>query len=159
MEEPRRRGFYGLVAASVFFPAFTSAPTLFTVTGTPGGGSGGLRFGYRLATPFALELMYQYGDITVSGSTPDSNGISNKFSLTSNRIGANARIMSSGRRARFAPVMHEIQSLRASDFDGRLRRGICAAQRELQRRQALARGGGFFVHRKTIEDVKIIARR
>lgn len=98
-EEPPRRGFYGLVAASVFVP--TSQPTGFN--GTAGGGSVGLRAGYRLTTPFALELMYQYGDVTVTGSTPGADGTpsENKYSLSSNRIGANGRIMTSGRRVRF----------------------------------------------------------
>lgn len=83
--DPPQRGPYTLAAAGVFF-----------MLGEDGaGGTVGARAGYRLATPIALELLFDYASNKIETTA------SSKVALSSVRFGGGVRLMSPGRKARF----------------------------------------------------------
>ena len=108
-DKPPLRGFYALAAANVF--VLPQSPTSFK-QGDATGGSGGLRAGYRPATPIAFELMFQFSNITSDGTVTNTVGDVNSesdvqasYSLSTTLVGANFRLMSSGRKVRFVTTL------------------------------------------------------
>ncbi len=88
--EPPQRGPYALATGGVFF-----------MLGEDGaGGTVGARAGYRLSTPFAFELMFDYASNKIATSNTNS-----KIALSSARFGGGVRLMSPGRRARFVATI------------------------------------------------------
>ncbi len=99
---PAKRGFYVLRAVTALFPI---SPSDFT--GTSVGVSGGVRGGYRLASIFGAEISLEYAHAGASGQgkpsfadTPNTS-YPMSYSLSSFRVGAHARFMTTGQRVRF----------------------------------------------------------
>jgi hypothetical protein len=77
--------------------------------GTNSGAAGGVRVGYRVNTPAAFELMFEYGDIFTSDTdnaiTADGTEIDASYSKQSYRLGVNVRLMTPGKSARFVGTL------------------------------------------------------
>jgi tetratricopeptide (TPR) repeat protein len=117
------RGWYGLVALSIL--TLDDAPRTLNIDNvdTRGGGSIGVRAGYRIFTPVAVELLLDGGRHELKEACLDdsnnpcdgSNDVLADYRLDSARVGGNVRYMSSGRRLRFSStlgvgaVRHKVQ--------------------------------------------------
>jgi hypothetical protein len=98
------RGWYGLVALSIL--GMRDAPAGLDVDESDiSGGSFGVRAGYRLWTPIAVEGMLEGSrhEVKKACATGGSNrcDVTHDYTLTSVRLGPNLRIMSGGERVRF----------------------------------------------------------
>jgi hypothetical protein len=101
-------GYYGLIAVSVV--GVNDTPLNYEVAGSANNmslPSFGLRAGYRLAEPIAIEANLDIGRLDAEGACQregdDSSCRANRnFSLRSLRVGPNLRLMTRGETIRFA---------------------------------------------------------
>lgn len=106
------RGWYGLVALSAL--GMRDAPDGLDVDAQDvSGGSFGVRAGYRLWTPIAVEMLlegssHQVDDACIGDQTqkcPGPTAITQSYTLESVRLGPNLRIMSGGETVRFTSTL------------------------------------------------------
>ncbi len=83
-----------VVANGGFIGALRSPAELDTDDGVQGGGTVGMRFGYRLAERLGVELLGQYAHLVISGTVRDTPDL--KYELVSFRMGAGLRLMVPG---------------------------------------------------------------
>jgi hypothetical protein len=94
---PPKKGVFAMAMASIAKPFPNTWPTGF-IASPNSGGSGGLRVGYRVNNPAAFDLMFQY----VNVFTPFQNLTpSTGMTFSSVRVGAELRLMTSGKTVRF----------------------------------------------------------
>jgi hypothetical protein len=104
---PRKvqRGFYGLVSLDLL--GLSKQPLNLDATeAQSGGGLGalGLRAGYRLSNPVALDLMLDAGFLQVVGA-PDAEGNKRDYSLRSIHFGPTLKLMTTGEKLRFVTTV------------------------------------------------------
>ncbi|MGK4001324.1 hypothetical protein WMF31_01770 [Sorangium sp. So ce1036] len=91
-----RQGYYVIGAASLLWPlahprAFPAEPN--------SGGAGSIRVGYRVNTPAAFDVMFQYANIATGADEAEYSDAS--YTLGSTRVGLNVRLMTPGQTWRF----------------------------------------------------------
>lgn len=104
-KEPHLRGFYGLVAASLFAPGVE--PTDLGDE-SPVGKSLGVQLGYRLITAVGFEVMFDYGNVSSTGPavmTSTTRAYESEYEASSFQSGGNVRFMTPERRARFVATL------------------------------------------------------
>jgi hypothetical protein len=129
---PRKvqRGFYGLITLDLL--GLSKQPlNLDASKAQSGGGFGaiGLRAGYRVSNPVALDLMLDGGLLDVVGA-PDADGNERNYSLRSIHFGPTLKLMTTGEKLRFvtsvgAGIVHHRLAVEASkDFKAGEVRGV-----------------------------------
>jgi hypothetical protein len=102
-DESQARGWYGLAVVS--FLGLRDAPQDLDLENSDiSGSSVGVRAGYRLWTPIAVEALLEVGSHEVKGAV-DKSGAERDFKLESIRLGPNLRILSGGERLRFTSTL------------------------------------------------------
>ena len=119
---PRRvqRGFYGLLSLDLL--GLSKQPLNLDATEAQSGGglaALGLRAGYRVSNPVALDLMLDAGMLEVVGA-PDANGNKRDYSLRSIHFGPTLKLMTTGEKLRFvttvgAGIVHHRLAVAAFD--------------------------------------------
>lgn len=118
-----QKGFYGLVSLDLL--GLSKQPLNLDATkAQSGGGFGaiGLRAGYRLSNPVALDLMLDIGALEVLGAPQEIDGMTVRrdYSLRSIHFGPNLKLMTTGERLRFvttigAGIVHHRLAIRKVD--------------------------------------------
>jgi hypothetical protein len=130
---PRRvqRGFYGLITLDLL--GLSKQPLNLDVSqAQSGGGFGalGLRAGYRVSNPVALDLMLDGGLLQVVGAPDTESGAPRSYSLRSIHFGPTLKLMTTGEKLRFvttvgAGIVHHRLAVEAyEDFDADEVRGV-----------------------------------
>jgi hypothetical protein len=104
---PRKvqRGFYGLVTLDLLGLSKQPLDLNFTKATTGGGfGAIGLRAGYRVSNPVALDLMLDGGLLQVEGAQ-DANMNARDYSLRSIHFGPTLKLMTTGEKLRFVTTV------------------------------------------------------
>lgn len=130
--KPRQvRGFYGMAVVSG--QSLRGSPEKLKVDEANASGAAfGVRAGYRVWTPIALELMLesaQHQDVdacddSISDCSTKAGQVTRTFTLEALRIGPNLRIMSAGEKLRFTStagigaVRHQIELESVTDTTG-----------------------------------------
>ncbi|WP_437576287.1 hypothetical protein [Sorangium sp. So ce887] len=91
------QGYYVIGAASLLWPI--GHPRAFPMPEANSGGAGSIRVGYRVNTPAAFDVMFQYANIATGSNHPGYQNAS--YTLGSTRIGLNVRLMTPGQTWRF----------------------------------------------------------
>ncbi|WP_437966679.1 hypothetical protein WMF04_44970 [Sorangium sp. So ce260] len=91
------QGYYVIGAASLLWPL--GHPRAFRQPEANSGGAGSIRVGYRVNTPAAFDVMFQYANIATGSDHPDYQNAS--YTLGSTRLGLNVRLMTPGQTWRF----------------------------------------------------------
>jgi len=105
---PKRgqRGFFGLLSLDLLG---LSRQPLAPNVGSPktGGGVGalGLRAGYRISGPVALDLRLDVGALQAEGALEAASGKSRDYSLTSIHFGPDLKLMTTGDKLRFVATV------------------------------------------------------
>ncbi len=101
---PRRvpRGYYGLLTLGALGPG--QHPLELSGTGKAMG-TIGLRAGYRLSAPVALEGMIDFGRLEVKDAKSEDGTTSRSYSLNALRFGPNLRLMTTGKTVRFSSTL------------------------------------------------------
>lgn len=107
-DEPRKRGWFGLVTGSLLVPL--SQPRDMPAPEYNSGGAGGIRVGYRVNTPASFDFLFEYGNVyTTNAATSTDLGPLKAgdvaYTLSSFRFGLNLRLMTSGRTVRFVSTI------------------------------------------------------
>ena len=98
------RGYYGLLTLGIL--GLGQKPLELTSTRSDGAmGTIGLRAGYRIWAPVAVELMLDYGKVNVAEAKSDGSNVARKYSLGALRFGPNLRLMTTGRSWRFSSTI------------------------------------------------------
>jgi hypothetical protein len=100
-----QRGFYGLLSLDLL--GLSKQPLKLDATeAQSGGGLGalGLRAGYRISNPVALDLMLDAGFLQVVGA-PDADGNKRDYSLRSIHFGPTLKLMTTGEKLRFVTTV------------------------------------------------------
>ena len=98
------RGYYGLLTLGVM--GLGQKPLKLTSTRSDGAmGTIGLRAGYRIWAPIAVELMLDYGKLDVTGATTDDSADPRDYSLLATHFGPNLRLMTTGKTLRFSSTI------------------------------------------------------
>lgn len=106
---PKRvqKGFYGLVSFDLL--GLSKQPLALDVSkAQSGGGLGalGLRAGYRISNPVALDLMLDVGALEVVGAYDEDNAARRRdYSLRSVHFGPNLKLMTTGDKLRFVTTV------------------------------------------------------
>lgn len=105
---PKRvqKGFYGLLSLDLL--GLSSQPLAVEIAkGTTGGGLGalGLRAGYRLSSPVALDLRLDVGALEVVGAYDSTAKTTRDYSLRSIHFGPNLKLMTTGEKLRFVTTV------------------------------------------------------
>jgi len=103
---PRRvpRGFYGLLTLGVL--GLAEDPLQLNGTRSNDAmGSVGLRGGYRMWAPVALEFMLDFGRLKVEDATSVDDSTPRNYSLNAFRFGPNLRLMTTGKSVRFSSAI------------------------------------------------------
>ncbi|MEI9939340.1 MAG: PEGA domain-containing protein [Pseudomonadota bacterium] len=103
---PRRvpRGYYGLLTLGVL--GLGQHPL--ELSGTRSGdamGTIGLRAGYRMWAPLALEFVIDFGKLDVKDAKGEDSSLARAYSLNAVRFGPNLRLMTTGKTLRFSGVI------------------------------------------------------
>lgn len=91
------QGYYVIGAASLLWPL--GHPRAFPTPEANSGGAGSIRLGYRVNTPAAFDVMFQYANIATGSDHPSYQNAS--YTLGSTRLGLNVRLMTPGQTWRF----------------------------------------------------------
>ncbi|XXX75673.1 tetratricopeptide repeat protein [Sorangium sp. So ce134] len=91
------QGYYVIGAASLLWPL--GHPHAFPNPEANSGGAGSIRVGYRVNTPAAFDVMFQYANIATGSDHPSYPNAS--YTLGSTRVGLNVRLMTPGQTWRF----------------------------------------------------------
>ncbi|KYF97441.1 hypothetical protein BE20_38605 [Sorangium cellulosum] len=91
------QGYYVIGAASLLWPL--GHPRGFQLPEANSGGAGSIRVGYRVNTPAAFDVMFQYANIATGSDHPSYPNAS--YTLGSTRVGLNVRLMTPGQTWRF----------------------------------------------------------
>ncbi len=105
---PQQRGWYALASLSALGPPRGAADDLEHDDKTDGSGaSAGVRAGYRLFTPVAVEALIEGGPIDISKACvkPCTRDVRRNYTVRAVRLGGNVRYMSSGDSIRFASTL------------------------------------------------------
>jgi hypothetical protein len=157
-------GFYGLAALGVL--GMSDAPLNLRVDQAKGGSlsTAGLRAGYRLSEPIAVEAAVDVGRLAGEGAcqaqAQDDCYVKRDFTLTSIRFGPNLRLFTRGETLRFAlgvgagAVAHRIKLDAASAPDGSRLRGGSAAGVDPYFSFEL---GGAFNYRHLLAELAVMA--
>ena len=98
------RGYYGLLTLGLL--RLGQKPLELTSTRSEGAmGTIGLRAGYRIWAPVAVELMLDYGRVNVAEAKSAGSDVARKYSLGALRFGPNLRLMTTGKSWRFASTI------------------------------------------------------
>ena len=98
------RGYYGLLTLGVL--GLGQHPLALTSTRSSDAmGTIGLRAGYRLGAPVALELMLDVGKLDVKDAKSDDSSVVRAYTLNALRFGPNLRLMTTGKTWRFSSVI------------------------------------------------------
>lgn len=105
---PKRgqRGFFGLLSLDLL--GLSKQPLAPNVTDpSSGGGLGalGLRAGYRISSPVAIDLRLDVGTLQAEGATEKATGTRRDYSLTSVHFGPDLKLMTTGDKLRFVATM------------------------------------------------------
>lgn len=104
---PKRvqKGFYGLVSLDLLGLSRQPLDLQLTKASTGGGmGALGLRAGYRLSSPVALDLMLAVGALDVTGAS-DGATAQRDYSLRSIHFGPGLKLMTTGEKVRFVTTI------------------------------------------------------
>ncbi|HEY3256664.1 MAG TPA: hypothetical protein VGJ91_22055, partial [Polyangiaceae bacterium] len=96
------RGYYGLLTLGVL--GLGQHPLKLNGKGDAMG-TIGLRGGYRMWAPVALELMIDFGKLSVKDAKSDDSSSPRAYSLTALRFGPNLRLMTTGKTLRFSSTI------------------------------------------------------
>jgi len=98
------RGYYGLLTLRVL--GLGQHPLDLTGTRSDSAmGSIGLRPGYRISAPIAAEFMLDFGRLDVKDAKTDDNPTLRHYTLSAFRFGPNLRLMTTGKKVRFASTI------------------------------------------------------
>lgn len=98
------RGYYGLLTLGIL--GLGQKPLELTSTRSDGAmGTIGLRAGYRIWAPVAVELMLDYGKLNVAEAKSDGSDIARKYALSAARFGPNLRLMTTNKTWRFSATI------------------------------------------------------
>lgn len=105
---PKRvqRGFFGLVTLDLL--GLSKQPLALNLDkAQSGGGVGalGLRVGYRLSNPVALDARLDIGGLSVVGAYDDNTMKTRDYSLTSIHFGPDLKLMTTGEKLRFVTTL------------------------------------------------------
>jgi hypothetical protein len=105
---PKRgqRGFFGLLSLDLL--GLSKQPLAPNVTNpSSGGGLGvlGLRAGYRISAPVALDLRLDVGALDAKGATEKATNKQRDYSLTSIHFGPDLKLMTTGDKLRFVATV------------------------------------------------------
>ncbi|HXK17929.1 MAG TPA: hypothetical protein VNG33_09010 [Polyangiaceae bacterium] len=101
-----QKGYFGLVTLDLM--GLSKQPVKLDLSkGASGGGflGLGLRAGYRVSNPVALDLRLEGGGLQVRGAYDEGNNANRDYSLTSIHFGPDLKLMTSGERARFVTTI------------------------------------------------------
>ena len=101
-----QKGFFGLVSLDLM--GLSKQPVKLDLSkGASGGGflGLGLRAGYRLANPVALDLRLEGGGLQVRGAYDKDTDSNRDYSLTSIHFGPDVKLMTSGEKLRFVTTI------------------------------------------------------
>ena len=108
---PGRRGFYAIAMGSLLFQ--TRYPTDFLGPEINSGGAGGVRLGYQVNSIAGFDGFFQHSSLY----TPSELGEDKGYTLISNRIGADLRLMTPGKFVRGVGVIGGGLVLDSLNFD------------------------------------------
>jgi hypothetical protein len=97
-----QKGFFGLVSLDVL--GLTKQPLSLDISKASGGGALaalGLRVGYRLSNPIALDFRLDIGGSQVTGAYDSTTQTTRDYSLTSVHFGPDLKLMTTGEKLRF----------------------------------------------------------
>jgi hypothetical protein len=103
---PKRaqKGFFGLLSLDLL--GLSKQPVNLAKAQSGGGfGALGLRVGYRLSNPVALDLRLDAGVLQAEGAFDKANGRNRDYSLTSIHFGPDLKLMTTGERLRFVTTI------------------------------------------------------
>jgi hypothetical protein len=103
---PKRaqKGFFGLLSLDLL--GLSKQPLNLTKAQSGGGfGALGVRAGYRLSNPIALDLRLDAGVLSAQGAFDEVNMASRDYSLTSIHFGPDLKLMTTGDRLRFVTTI------------------------------------------------------
>ncbi len=103
---PKRvqKGFFGLLSLDLL--GLSKQPLNLAKAQTGGGfGALGLRVGYRLSSPVALDLRLDAGVLQAEGAFDKVNQANRDYSLTSIHFGPDLKLMTTGERLRFVTTI------------------------------------------------------
>jgi hypothetical protein len=100
-----KRGFFGLLSLDLL--ALSKQPLSNVSTPSSGGGLGalGLRAGYRISGPVALDLRLDAGALQAKGALEAATGKQRDYSLTSIHFGPDLKLMTTGDKLRFVATV------------------------------------------------------
>jgi PEGA domain-containing protein len=96
---PAKHGVYVIALASLLFP--TRYPTGFLTPEINSGGAGGVRVGYQVNGVAGFDGFFEHSSLFTPSTVADSKG----YTLISNRIGADLRLMTPGKMVRAVGVI------------------------------------------------------
>jgi hypothetical protein len=96
---PTKRGLYVIATASLLFP--TRYPTGFPRPEVNSGGAGGIRLGYQVNGVAGFDAFFEHSSLF----TPSTSDPTGGYTLISNRIGADLRLMTPGKMVRAVGVI------------------------------------------------------
>ncbi len=96
---PKKHGFYVIAMASLLFP--TRYPTGFLTPEINSGGAGGVRVGYQVNSVAGFDGFFEHSSLFTPSTVADNKG----YTLISNRIGADLRLMTPGKMVRVVGVI------------------------------------------------------
>ncbi|HEX3776303.1 MAG TPA: PEGA domain-containing protein [Polyangiaceae bacterium] len=98
------KGYYGLLTLGVL--GLGQHPLELTSTSSNGTmGTIGLRGGYRLFSPVAVEAMLDFGKLSVDDATSSGSDVKRKYTIATVRFGPNLRLMTTGKTLRFSSTL------------------------------------------------------
>ncbi|HEY4105598.1 MAG TPA: PEGA domain-containing protein [Polyangiaceae bacterium] len=98
------KGYYGLLTLGVL--GLGQHPLELTSTSSSGTmGTIGLRGGYRLFAPVAVEVMLDFGKLAVDDATSSGSDVKRKYTIATVRFGPNLRLMTTGKTLRFSATL------------------------------------------------------
>ncbi len=103
---PKRvqKGFFGLLSLDLL--GLSKQPVNLAKAQSGGGfGALGLRVGYRLSNPVALDLRLDAGVLQAQGAFDEANQRNRDYSLTSIHFGPDLKLMTTGERLRFVTTI------------------------------------------------------
>jgi PEGA domain len=112
---PSKHGFYAIAMGSLLFQ--TSYPKDFPKPESNSGGAGGVRLGYQVNSVAGFDGFFEHSSLF----TPTSKSEGEGYTLISNRVGADLRLMTPGKYVRGVGVIGGglvLDSLHFDTFDG-----------------------------------------
>ena len=125
-----QKGWYGLLSLDIL--GLARQPLSLEISKATGGtlGALGLRAGYRLSNPVALELMLDAGALEVTGALDTQNDVTRDYSLRSIHFGPNLKLMTTDATLRFVTtigagiVHHRLEVAANEQFRAAEARGV-----------------------------------